>query len=397
MAWRIHDHVVRGELDNRVRGRIAGRIWLEGVAEPLALTLKGDAHPDLAGCLLTFKNPKPIAMTTKPPVGEQRGMAGDFTAARKVRVPDVPLEEFVRMKNGPWHWANALYIEWFCERCGRVVIESTDFELSISEPAWRFTAEELAEREREREEGRSEFEIAVEHDGEDAPWDEFRHEQMLRESDALSEKYGRLLQKYKEHPDCEEIVAREMGWRRMDEEVPGCEEAEEDEEEEEEDFESEKEAILEEALSEDAPEPPEPDPEREGIDWVRDKDGDIVHPIEKRASEALGLLFDETKKNPALEQTEDEDFGDFLGHFMSVSAKLAGALGGIARGWRETEEAGFTIALLKRVLEYLHQAIAAGERLSGKKLLSPERLAFFRAELFGIREEILALITRLRG
>jgi hypothetical protein len=29
--------------------------------------LLGDCHPDLAGCLLRFENPKPITMTTKPP------------------------------------------------------------------------------------------------------------------------------------------------------------------------------------------------------------------------------------------------------------------------------------------------------------------------------------------
>src|SRR5205814_1062292 len=99
MAWRIHDHVVRGEIDNRVRGRVTGRIWLEGVANPLVLTLEGDAQPDLAGCLLTFQNPKPVARTTKAPACDQRGTAGDFTAARKVRIPDVPIEEFVRLKN----------------------------------------------------------------------------------------------------------------------------------------------------------------------------------------------------------------------------------------------------------------------------------------------------------
>jgi hypothetical protein len=28
MAWRIHDNVIRGEIDNRVKGRVRGRLKL---------------------------------------------------------------------------------------------------------------------------------------------------------------------------------------------------------------------------------------------------------------------------------------------------------------------------------------------------------------------------------
>ena len=58
MAFRIHDSVVRGEIDNRVKGIVRGRIWVEGRAEPVVLELEGNAWPDLAGCLLTFTNPQ---------------------------------------------------------------------------------------------------------------------------------------------------------------------------------------------------------------------------------------------------------------------------------------------------------------------------------------------------
>ena len=57
MAWRIDDSVRRGEIDNRERGVVRGKIWLHGLKEPVVLELKGNACPDLAGCLLTFKNP----------------------------------------------------------------------------------------------------------------------------------------------------------------------------------------------------------------------------------------------------------------------------------------------------------------------------------------------------
>ena len=45
MAWRLHEYVRRGEIDNRQRGLVTGRIWLDGVAEPLELALSGDGHP----------------------------------------------------------------------------------------------------------------------------------------------------------------------------------------------------------------------------------------------------------------------------------------------------------------------------------------------------------------
>ena len=59
MAFRIHNSVVRGEIDNRVKGVVRGKIWIAGRPEPVALELAGNAWPDLAGCLLTFSNPLP--------------------------------------------------------------------------------------------------------------------------------------------------------------------------------------------------------------------------------------------------------------------------------------------------------------------------------------------------
>jgi hypothetical protein len=35
MAFRIHDIVVCGEVDNRVKGVVRGRIWIESHAEPV--------------------------------------------------------------------------------------------------------------------------------------------------------------------------------------------------------------------------------------------------------------------------------------------------------------------------------------------------------------------------
>ena len=142
MAWRFHEHILRGELDNTVRGRVTGRLWLAGVDEPMTLDLRGDCAPDLAGCTFFFENPNPIPMIGPIPHLEQRGWVGDITASQKVKVPDVPIEEFVRMKNAPWHWASALYLEWHSTTNGGITLQTTDFKITVSAAAWTFTPDE---------------------------------------------------------------------------------------------------------------------------------------------------------------------------------------------------------------------------------------------------------------
>ena len=58
MAWRLHEHVLRGKIDNRTRGRVSGEIWLAGIDEPLILELTGNCAPDLAGCELSGVGPR---------------------------------------------------------------------------------------------------------------------------------------------------------------------------------------------------------------------------------------------------------------------------------------------------------------------------------------------------
>ena len=91
----------------------------------------------------------------------QRGSIGDLTASRKVRVFDVPLTEALEMirrkEKPPEHLANSLYLEWYSEANGRVVIESADYELTISAPEWRLTPEDEANRAKLAAEGMTDF------------------------------------------------------------------------------------------------------------------------------------------------------------------------------------------------------------------------------------------------
>src|SRR2546428_1730657 len=281
MAFRIHDSVVRGEIDNRAKGSVRGRIWVEGRAEPVVLELTGNAWPDLAGCLLTFTNPqKRIArqhLDSLHPL--QRGSIGDLTASRKVRVFDIPLEEALdmirRKEKPPEHIANSLYLEWFSERNGRVVIESADYEVTISAPEWRMTPEEDAERAQQAAAGLGDFmgklteAIEQQQRGQKGPeeeWDEHDYEKFLKESDARTDKYLELLDKYGDSDEAEAKIAKEMGWDHSEDESEddrmGIEEIN---------------AICDAAAN--GP-PPKPDTNREGIDWIRNENGDLRHPLQ---------------------------------------------------------------------------------------------------------------------
>jgi hypothetical protein len=390
MAWRIHDHVLRGEIDNRVRGRVTGTIWLQGSDIPLSLALEGNCYPDLAGCLLRFENPSPVPLKTAPPAPRQKGAAGDITAARKVRVFDIPFEEaYALIKAGgkpPEHMANSLYLEWYSSLNGRIVVESADYRLEISEPVWRFTADELAERERRMAEGEDSLVTRIELEDDGEPWDEFRAEQFLRNSDMVGEKYRLLLEKYRDHPDGERIIAHEMGWTWLEEEldarqsgeVSGGARANEEAFEGAEDFE----------------ETP-PDPDREGIDRVHDDGERVIHPVAKRARDLLDPLLDVLKTAGDEHTPGDEPFFDFVDEFMTVSVKLCAHLGFIARP-NLSGDSGLLIAWLKRDLDILNKTLAALAKLDGHPRLSAERQAFYRSELFAVREDVLEIIARLR-
>jgi hypothetical protein len=398
MAFRIHDSVVRGEIDNRVKGIVRGKIWIEGRPEPVILELKGNAWPDLAGCLLTFNNPQKRIphqhLDSLHP--EQKGSIGDLTASRKVRVFDIPLHEALEMirkkEKPPEHMANSLYLEWFSERNGRVVIESADYELTISAPEWRMTPEEDQERATQAATGMDDFmakldEVIDTHkrgqkDPEE-PWDEHDYEKFLKESDARTDKYMELQEKYGDSDEAEAKIAKEMGWDR---------ELTPEEAEEEQRRIDEINAACEAALNE--PEP-EPDPSREGIDWIRTEDGRLRHPLEHRCFESA-MKFWHLADELEFEKLADKDLDQFIFEFQTTSAKLAGSLGPTARG-EHFPEASFTVAYLKRALDHLHKSQAGLEAVAPKKLLPEDALAEARKELFEIREGILRLMDQFRG
>jgi hypothetical protein len=376
MAWRIADSVVRGEIDNRTPGRVDGRVWLAGRNEPLVLELSGNCHKDLAGCKLLFSNPAPKPDTGVTLALDQSGAVGDMTAARKVRV--IENFDYLAMKKGkkfPEHMANCLYLEWFSHRNGRVVIESTEYEISVSEPVWRLSPdEEIRQHEANAEAMRSFMERAAgaldpreeaAYDG--SPKDEFEWELFLRASDRRATKLGELMEKYFDDPERDRIIAREMGWTHIEEMLDA--EAEFGEEE-------------------------EPDISDDDFDEAEPIDLDEYrprHPLVARLMERSVTLV------KLAGDRRDDDLEEMVGGFMAVGPKIAGSLG-IGRPNRQIDHElkGLVVARLKRALGELSRALNAASRLKDKKLELPFSIDEWVTEMLNTRQEILSLMNEFR-
>ena len=211
----------------------------------------------------------------------------------------------------PEHMANSVYLEWFSIQNGRVVVESADYEFTISAPEWRLTPEEDEQRARDAANGMNWFmqklteAIEQPQHGQKEPeevWDEHDYKKFLNESDARTDKYMELLEKYGDSDEKEERIAQEMGW---------------DSEEKDEGGEDGRMSVEEpnriSGKAADAP-PPEPDPHREGIDWIRTEDGDLRHPLQHRCFESA-LKFWHQADALGFEKSEDQDLGQFLFEF----------------------------------------------------------------------------------
>ncbi len=393
MAFRIGEYVVRGEIDNRLKGHVMGKIWIKGKTEPITLNLTGNCLRDIAGCRFDFECKDSVPMKNSSHLyPDQTGAVGDMTASRKVRVFQVPTEEAYDLKKAgkdvPEKIANCMYLEWYSEKNGRVVIETTDFTLtSLSVPVWRMTAEEDEEQRVSNLEEIGNFlnriQTAIDERDEewqpeeDEPMDEFAWEQELRESDKRTDKYGKLLKKYADHPDSERIIAREMGWDRLEDMLDADERGL---------FNEEREAMD----IEDIPDLT-PIAETEGKDWILDENGNPKHPLAKRAFEFSIGLMNSCKEN-AVEA--DEDVADMVFQTHMVSAKLAGALNGLA--YDKNPDGGFVVAYLKRTLQYFDKAMGDMQKVEKNEILDADLIQNSRDELFSIREEILRLMREYR-
>ena len=398
MAWRIDDAVTHGEIDNTVEGRTTGRIWLADRAEPLELNLEGDCWRDLAGTRLKFENPSPIAVSDAAALdANQTGIVGDMTASRKNKVPTVSEEEAHRLYQNqediPYEWRNTLYLEWFSEINGRVVIETTGYRMEISPHEWEMDgdAEEaqklanlnamrdfMAQVIRRREPDHMDA-------GEASELDEFAWEERLKESDRLTDAYQEVLEKYMEDSDSERKEAFVMGWDGLLDALAERDEAgDEGRSGEDPSYKRDDGYFYDDDEDEDDEENfLEPD-EVEGTE--------DDHPLQMQAQELAMRAMDVVRRDagpgtPAYE---------LVSNLLQVSGKLAGALNGRGSGYEP--ETGYVLAVLKRCLNWLNEAVGYCQDLMSVEEDADQlaALAHLRSSAFAIRDGITELRRGLK-
>jgi hypothetical protein len=399
MAWRVEEAVEHGMIDNTVEGITTGKIWLAGRDEPLILSLNGDCWRDLAGTVLEFENPNPrVCPEARELDTEQTGVIGDVTASRKARVPEISVDEMDECERLgqeiPFRWSNVLYIEWFSEINGRVLIEAADYHLKVSASEWQMDedqeeAQKLANLSAMRDFlaqviRRAEPDDAAEGStaGSGGELDEFEWEERLKESDRLSDAYQEVLEKYIDDHDSERKEAFVMGWDgllgAMAEREENGEEGEDGDLDEEGDF-------MEGWRN--SGEDEEEDEDGEDEDWLAES-----HPLQARARELAMRCFDLVSRN----DDRDSPAQRLVSHLMQVSAKLAGVLHGHGSGYEP--EAGFVLAVLKRCLNWINDAVGAcGEMIAAAE--DPDACASLeniRLEIFAIRDDIIELRREIK-
>jgi hypothetical protein len=408
MAWRLDKAVVRGEIDNRTKGIVTGKIWLVGNDDPVELELEGNCWRDMAGCLLTFQNPNPEKEKEHTDLNlHQGGLVGDMTASRKVRVLEIPVEDaYMMCKRGekpPEHMGNCIYLEWYSDFNGRVVIESVDYAFKVFEPVWTMSEEEEIEQRKANGEAivkwmerltgavsaaqrREEVEAAEDKewsDDDDAPMDEFQWEKFMKKSDARTDKMMKLYEKYDgvEAEERERLIAREMGWEHIEEHL------------------NDKGTGKEPEPTWDVPDlddipGPQPDPLTEGIDWVLDDCGHPVHPLYLKCFNLISDFRNDCKQAGMLDEKTENPLNDLIFSAHMVNAKLAGALNSI---WMDHEDGGFIVACLKRSLKYFNETMGHLQTVQKTGRLDMSLLSPFRTGLCTIREEILRLMDNYRN
>jgi hypothetical protein len=392
MAWRLEEAVAHGEIDNTVEGHTTGRIWLAGRDEPLILSLNGDCWRDLAGTRLEFENPNPITTPDATALDiDQSGIVGDMTASRRNRVPTVSEEKFNELYQNqleiPYEWRNTLYLEWFSEINGRVVIESAAYVLTISPHEWQLDedaedAQKLANLSsmrdfmaqviRRRDPEGPEPDVSGE-------LDEYAWEERLKESDRLTDAYQEVLEKYMEDVDSEQKEAFVMGWDGLLDALAERDEAEDDDD----DFSDEDED--------------EDDDDELDDDDFQAADGDDYqpgqdHPLQMKAQK-LAIWAMEVIDSEASQETASYQL---VTNLLQVSGKLAGVLHG--QGASYTPETGFVLAVLKRCLNWLNEAVGSCQELIEQEQDPSQRtkLTKLRSSVFEIRDGIVELRRELK-
>jgi hypothetical protein len=203
----------------------------------------------------------------------------------------------------------------------------------------------------------------------DRVWDEYEWERFLQQQDHKTEKYMELLEKYLDHPQRDQIIAREMGWTQL---VNG------------DSWSDEVDALLADESSGADSDAASAENDAAPVDGFED------HAL-YRAAFALTVWIDQVfDEQPALQN--EPAAVKLATHSALASAKLAAALSD-----DDVDEIGMTIAYLKRALKAITVSMEAGAQLLAETLITPRQHEVLQQRLFEVRDGIITLMGQYRG
>jgi len=139
---------------------------------------------------------------------------------------------------------------------------------------------------------------------------------------------------------------------------------------------------------------PEPEPRREGLDWIRTADGDIRHPLQHRCHESAMKVWHKCDELASI-NAETRSWNSLSSSFRTTGVNLPARCHGVALGRGARRR--IHVAYLKRALDHLHQAQAGLEAVAAEETVPEKMVSEARKELFEIREGILKLMDEFRG
>jgi hypothetical protein len=202
----------------------------------------------------------------------------------------------------------------------------------------------------------------------DRAWDEYDWERFLQQQDHKTEKYMELLEKYLDHPQRDQIIAREMGWTQL---LNG------------EEWTDDRDATLADEAAAD-----ESEEEQEAPTGTADSFED--HSL-YRAAFALTIWIDQLFDEQPNLQNEPSAV-KLATHSALASAKLAAALSD-----DDVDELGMTIAYLKRALKAITMSMEAAAQMLNDRVISPRQHTALKQRLFQVRDGIITLMGEYRG
>lgn len=214
------------------------------------------------------------------------------------------------------------------------------------------------------------FDFQDDDDEESEIWDEHQWEEFMQESDKRTDKYVYFLEKYRDHPDRDKLIAIEMGWFHMLDELDDESDSEDD-------------IIIGEV--------------DEGEEWKQvtgykptEYDSFEHFPLYRLAFEFTLEAMDLIQGK--LKGTDDESITAFTRSSTIPPAKIAGGFG---LGF-SLESLGGNIANCKRGLTAANRILTALQEMRDKKILDQETFQYFYSKGKEVRDGLAIYIVELR-